>query len=211
MKSTRMLLAAAAVVIAVVVILNVNGTNDPASEEADLSSSATTGSMTPDSTPTEMVTLKDPPAVGDEAPAITLESNEGNMVRLSDYKGSWVVLYFYPKDFTRGCTIQAQKFQKDLAEYHDRNAVILGVSLDTADSHKEFCAKESLEFKLLADIGGHVSGAYGSLNVGEELSYSARNTFVIDPEGVVAKVFMKVNPTPHSQEVLAALDELQTD
>ena len=153
----------------------------------------------------------DPPKVGDAAPEFKLVSNEGNEVSLADYKGQWVVLYFYPKDFTSGCTIQAHNFQRDQALYHERNAVILGVSVDSAESHAEFCAKEGLEFKLLSDVGGKVSSAYGSVRGTGKASLSARNTFVINPEGVVARVFMKVDPNPHSAEVLAALDELQAN
>ncbi len=103
------------------------------------------------------------PAVGSAAPAFTLTNNEGKQVSLSDFKGKWVVLYFYPKDFTYGCTIEAKNFQRDLAKYEAANAVILGVSVDTAESHKEFCAKEGLNFKLLADTEAKTSGKYGSV------------------------------------------------
>ncbi len=153
----------------------------------------------------------DPPAVGDAAPDFTLNSNEGNSITLSDYQGQWVVLYFYPKDFTRGCTIQARNFQRDLEQYHERNAVILGVSVDDEDTHAEFCEKESLAFKLLADTKAVVSEAYGSVRGIAEAKLSARNTFVISPEGVVSEVFIGVKPTPHSEEVLATLDRLQAD
>ena len=122
-----------------------------------------------------------------------------------------VILFFYPKDFTSGCTIQAHNFQRDQELYHEKNAVILGVSVDTAESHAGFCAKEGLEFKLLSDIGGGVSGAYGSVRGAGKTAISARNTFVISPEGVIAKIFMKVDPNPHSAEVLSALAELQAD
>lgn len=153
----------------------------------------------------------DPPAVGDVAPSIELESNEGNQVSLSDYSGQWAIVYFYPRDFTRGCTIEAQKFQQDLSKYEERDAVILGISVDTAESHKEFCEKESLEFKLLADIGGVVSKSYGSLSESGESAMSKRNTFLIAPDGRVAKVFLQVNVNQHSEEVLASIDELLSD
>ena len=91
------------------------------------------------------------PAAGTAAPTFKLVTNEGKEASLSDFAGKWVVLYFYPKDFTSGCTLQARNFQRDLAKYEKANAVILGVSLDTAESHKSFCAKEGLNFKLLAD------------------------------------------------------------
>src|ERR1035438_7610138 len=93
----------------------------------------------------------DLPQVGQTAPDFTLSSQEGTPVKLSDFRGKWVVLYFYPKDMTQGCTIEAHNFQQDLPKYNSANAVIVGVSVDSTDSHKEFCAKESLTFKLLAD------------------------------------------------------------
>src|SRR5438552_12883287 len=104
-----------------------------------------------------------PPQVGTAAPEFTLNSQDGTQVSLKDYRGKWVVLYFYPKDFTSGCTIEAHNFQRDQAEYARRNAVILGVSVDNAESHKKFCAKEGLNFKLLADTSHRVSKQYGSL------------------------------------------------
>jgi peroxiredoxin Q/BCP len=145
------------------------------------------------------------PAVGAAAPAFTLPSQEGNNVNLSDYKGKWVVLYFYPKDFTSGCTIQAKNFERDHAKYTAKNAAILGVSVDSVDSHKEFCTKESLTFKLLADTKGDVVAKYGS----SRGAMAARNTFLIDPKGNVAKVYTGVMVNQHSEEVLAALAELQ--
>jgi peroxiredoxin Q/BCP len=149
------------------------------------------------------------PAVGSAAPSFTLVNNEGKQINLNDYKGKWVVLYFYPKDFTSGCTLEAHNFQRDLAKYDAAHAVILGVSVDTAESHKEFCAKEGLNFKLLSDPEGKVSEQYGSTMQYNGAKYSARNTFIIDPNGKIAKVFEKVNPTSHSEEVLAALATLQ--
>jgi len=149
------------------------------------------------------------PAVGSPAPAFKLTNNEGKQVSLSDFKGKWVVLYFYPKDFTAGCTIEAKNFQRDLAKYEAANAVILGVSVDSADSHKEFCAKEGLNFKLLADTDAKTSADYGSIMDYQGAKLSARNTFIIDPNGKIAKVFPKVKVQAHSEEVLAALAELQ--
>jgi peroxiredoxin Q/BCP len=150
-----------------------------------------------------------PPEVGKPAPDFTLKSNEGKTVSLKDYRGKWVVLYFYPKDFTSGCTIEAHNFQRDIAKYEQAKAVILGVSVDTADSHQSFCAKEGLSFKLLADTEKTVSETYGSVMEYQGNKLSARNTFIIDPKGNVAKVFMGVKPMAHSEEVLAALAELQ--
>ena len=106
--------------------------------------------------------LGEAPAVGSVAPEFSLTTNEGKPASLKDFRGQWVVLYFYPKDFTSGCTIQAKNFQRDLDKYKAINAVVLGVSVDTAESHKEFCAKEGLNFKLLSDVDAKVSEAYGS-------------------------------------------------
>jgi len=151
----------------------------------------------------------EPPAVGSVAPEFTLTTNEGHQASLKDFRGSWVVLYFYPKDFTSGCTLQARNFQMDLDKYKAAKAVILGVSVDSTESHASFCQKEGLAFKLLSDSETKVSDAYGSLMEYNGMKLSARNTFIIDPQGKVAKVFLKVKPTGHSEEVLAALAELQ--
>jgi peroxiredoxin Q/BCP len=149
------------------------------------------------------------PAEGTAAPTFQLVSNEGKTTSLSKYHGKWVVLYFYPKDFTSGCTLEAHNFQRDLDKYKKMGAVILGVSVDTADSHKSFCAKEGLNFKLLADTDAKVSEQYGSIMEYNGMKLSARNTFIIDPQGKIAKVFVKVNPAVHSEDVLAALATLQ--
>jgi peroxiredoxin Q/BCP len=149
------------------------------------------------------------PAVGAAAPDFTLTSNEGSSVSLKDYRNKWVVLYFYPKDFTSGCTLEAHNFQRDLAKYEQQGAVILGVSVDSADSHKSFCAKEGLSFKLLADTDAHVSTEYGSVMEYNGAKLSARNTFIIDPQGRIVQVFTKVKPPAHSEEVLAALSTLE--
>jgi peroxiredoxin Q/BCP len=149
------------------------------------------------------------PTVGSPAPDFTLQSQEGKTVNLHDFKGQWVVLYFYPKDFTQGCTIEAHNFQQDLPQYDAKKAAIVGVSVDTVDSHQQFCTKESLSFKLLADPDKKVVTQYGSTQTFGANVVAARNTFLIDPKGVVRKVFVKVNPAPHSKEVLAAIDELK--
>src|ERR1700675_1202608 len=148
-------------------------------------------------------------APGSAAPEFTLTSQEGASVSLKDYRGSWVVLYFYPKDQTPGCTREAHNFQVDQPKYAERHAVVLGVSVDSVDSHKKFCAKEGLNFKLLADSDGRVSSAYGSLTNLGVVKFASRHTFLIDPSGKVAKTYTSVDPGRHSGEVLGALDQLQ--
>jgi peroxiredoxin Q/BCP len=147
------------------------------------------------------------PAVGTAAPDFTLNSQENKSVSLHDFKGKWVVLYFYPKDFTSGCTVEAHNFQRDLAQYEQKNAVIVGVSVQDEDSHQKFCTKEGLSFKLLADTKQEVSAQYDSMMPVVKLS--ARHTFLIDPQGKVEKVWLDVKPAQHSEEVLAALTQLQ--
>jgi thioredoxin-dependent peroxiredoxin len=147
------------------------------------------------------------PAVGSKAPDFTLQSQEGKTVSLKDFKGQWVVLYFYPKDMTQGCTIEAHNFQRDQDQYTAKHAAIVGVSADTIDSHQQFCTKENLTFKLLADPEKGVISSYGSLAANGAVA--ARNTFLIDPNGVIRKVYTQVKPNPHSEEVLAALNELK--
>jgi thioredoxin-dependent peroxiredoxin len=151
-----------------------------------------------------------PPAEGTPAPAFTLPSQEGAQVSLDQFKGKWVVLYFYPKDFTSGCTIEAHNFQRDIDKYTQMNAAIVGVSVDTVDSHKGFCTKEGLNFKLLADPDHTVVQKYGSIMEYNGMTLAARNTFLIDPTGVIRKVYVKVSPQGHSEEVLADLQKLQS-
>jgi thioredoxin-dependent peroxiredoxin len=159
--------------------------------------------------PVTLTMAQSPPTTGVAAPPVKLTSNEGKPVSLTDYKGKWVVLYFYPKDFTSGCTLEAHNFQRDLAQYEQAGAVVLGVSVDDAESHKSFCAKEGLNFKLLADTDGKVSESYGSMKEYDGKKMSARNTFIINPEGKIAQVFTGVKPPTHSEEVLQALAELK--
>ncbi|HXQ98560.1 MAG TPA: peroxiredoxin [Candidatus Limnocylindrales bacterium] len=149
------------------------------------------------------------PAAGTAAPDFTLPSQDGTPLSLSEFRGKWVVLYFYPKDMTTGCTIEAHNFQRDQPQYAQRNAVVVGVSVDTVDSHKEFCAKDGLNFRLLADTEHKVVKEYGSTMTFGTTEVAARNTFIINPQGTIERVYTSVNPNKHSEEVLAALDELQ--
>ena len=149
------------------------------------------------------------PQVGTMAPDFTLASQDGSKVSLSQFKGKWVVLYFYPKDMTSGCTIEAHNFQRDQQKYVDKNAVVLGVSVDSVDSHQQFCTKEGLNFKLLSDGDHKVTEEYGSLTNLGVMKFAARHTFIIDPQGKIVKVYTDVSPNTHSEEVLAALTGLQ--
>ncbi len=146
------------------------------------------------------------PTLNQPAPTFSLPTNTGTgQISLADYAGKWVVVYFYPKDFTSGCTLEARKFQQDIAQYQQRGAEIVGVSADSIDSHAKFCDSEGLKFPLLADTNGAVSKAYGSwLGI-----FSMRHSFIIDPQGVLRATFTDVNPVAHSQEVLTELDKLQ--
>jgi len=147
------------------------------------------------------------PQVGQMAPDFTLPSQDGSKVSLHDFRGKWVVLYFYPKDGTSGCTLEAHNFQRDISKYQQLNAEIVGVSVDSADSHKDFCAKQGLHFKLLADTEKKVSEAYDSLMM--IIHFSNRNTFLIAPDGKIAKIWIGVSPANHSEEVLGALSTLK--
>lgn len=145
------------------------------------------------------------PAAGQPAPTFTLPSQDGKPVSLKSYRGKWVVLYFYPKDMTTGCTIEAHNFQRDLSKFEAEHAVILGVSVDTVDSHKQFCTKDGLTFHLLADPDHKVVDEYGSLGHFGNMTIANRNTFLIDPKGKIVKVWTKVDPNVHSGQVLEAI------
>ncbi|AMA07951.1 MULTISPECIES: peroxiredoxin [Cyanophyceae] len=151
------------------------------------------------------------PELNQLAPEFTLLGNDGEgeiqEFSLQDYRGQWVVLYFYPQDFTPGCTLEARRFQQDLPKYLERNVQVLGVSVDDVDSHEAFCDAEGLKFPLLADSTGDVSKQYGSYLTG----YSLRHTYLIDPEGILRKIYLGVNPAIHSQEVLTDLDSLMAN
>ena len=146
------------------------------------------------------------PALEQAAPEFKLPTNTGDGdISLKDYRGQWVVVYFYPQDFTSGCTLEAQRFQRDLPKYLERETQILGISVDDVTSHAEFCDAEGLRFPLLSDVDGQVSKAYGSYLTGRSL----RHTYIIDPDGVMRARFLGVRPAIHSAEVLTKLDELQ--
>jgi peroxiredoxin Q/BCP len=147
---------------------------------------------------------------GATAPNFTLPSQEDKPVSLADYKGKWVVLYFYPKDQTTGCTLEAHNFQRDLSKYEAANAVVLGVSLDTIESHKAFCTKDSISFKLLADPDHKAIDAYGvPVSTYHEMHFAERTTFLISPKGKIAKVWTVKDIAGHSADVLAAIASMK--
>lgn len=149
-------------------------------------------------------------APGAAAPGFTLPSQEGTSVSLSGYRGRWVVLYFYPKDESAGCTVEAHNFQRDLPEYQTLHAVILGVSLDTVASHRSFCARDSLTFKLLADPDHRVTDAYGvPVHTHDTMQYAERTTFLISPTGNVVREWTVRDIQAHSADVLAALHSFE--
>jgi thioredoxin-dependent peroxiredoxin len=149
------------------------------------------------------------PQAGQMAPTFSLPSQDGSNISLDSFRGKWVVLYFYPKDMTSGCTIEAHNFQQDISKYQQLDAVVVGVSVDSTGSHKEFCAKEGLSFKLLSDQDKKVVAQYGSMADYMGVKIAKRNTFLIDPKGKIAQVWTGVKPSEHSQQVLAALTGIE--
>ena len=148
------------------------------------------------------------PAVGSPAPEFELPDQEGELHSLEDYRDKWVVLYFYPKDDTPGCTTEACEFRDNIFAFRDLNAQILGVSLDDVESHREFAESYGLPFPLLADTEGTASIAYGVKTRMFGMEVAKRQTFIIAPDGTVAKHYEKVDPSEHSAEVLADLASL---
>ncbi len=148
------------------------------------------------------ITLKE----GDKAPDFILKSDDGSSVKLSDYEGkSAVILYFYPKDKTPGCTKEACNFRDNLEKFKELNAEVLGVSVDDAESHKSFKEKENLNFTLLADPDKEVTKKYGVLNA---IGMASRVTFVIDKDGIIRKIYEKVDVNENYKEILALLNTL---
>jgi len=147
--------------------------------------------------------------VGSKAPNFNLSDQNSIQLQLSDYEGSWVILYFYPKDDTPGCTTQACDFRDAVKRIIASKSNVFGVSLDSVESHKRFADKNNLPFSLLSDESGEVSEAYDSLNNFMSFKSAKRNTFIIDPDGKVAKIYLSVKPSTHSQMVLNDLNQLQ--
>ena len=148
---------------------------------------------------------------GQPAPSFNLTDQNGDFRQLSDYSGKWLVVYFYPKNDTSGCTIEAKAFRDNYATIQSMNTDILGVSLDDAESHRAFITKYDLPFNLLVDADKQMSRDYGVDGGMAIFSYAKRQTFVIDPEGQIAVHFEQVNPSTHADEVIAALKDLQAN
>ncbi len=148
---------------------------------------------------------------GDPAPDFELKDQSGQLHSIEDYRGKWVVLYFYPKDDTPGCTTEACEFRDNIFAFKNLDCQILGVSLDDEESHREFSEKYGLPFPLLADTTGATADAYGVKSKFMGMSVAKRQTFLIDPDGNIAKHYAKVDPDSHSQELLADLEMLAAE
>jgi len=160
--------------------------------------------------PKHVLAAGDLAAVGTAAPNFTLPNQENQPISLNDYKGKWVVLYFYPKDQTSGCSMEAHNFQRDLPKYEAANAVVLGVSMDTVESHKTWCTKDGFSFKMLADPDHKVVDLYGVpvrtfTTPSGPMTIATRNTFLISPDGKIVKTWEVKDIPNHSTEVLAAI------
>jgi peroxiredoxin Q/BCP len=156
------------------------------------------------------VALADAPAVGQPAPGFKLQDQDGKWHSLSDYKGKWVAIYFYPKDDTPGCTTQACSFRDNIFAYNKEGAVILGVSVDDVASHKKFAEKHGLPFALLADADKSVAKSYGVLKTYMGVMEMARrDTFLVDPQGRIARHYESVDPEGHSKVVLEDIKALK--
>ena len=157
------------------------------------------------------VSMAEQVAKGDAAPDFELSDQDGQLHSIEDYRGKWVALYFYPKDDTPGCTTEACEFRDNIFAFENLDCQILGVSLDDAESHKEFSEKHGLPFPLLADTEGTTADAYGVKTKMIGIAYAKRQTFLIDPEGNIARHYADVDPESHSAELLADLETLQNN
>jgi len=148
-------------------------------------------------------------AVGEIAPDFSLKDQHGESRDISSYRNRWVVLYFYPRDDTPGCTREACRFRDDYPAARKLGVEILGISVDSPESHAKFAGKYGLPFPLLADTGGNVARKYGALWSFGPIRFARRRTFIIDPQGKIEKIYRKVSPDTHSLEVIADLRRLQ--
>jgi len=146
---------------------------------------------------------------GDDAPHFSLPDNQGRQVSLSEFKGKWVVLYFYPKDDTPGCTTEACHFRDDFKLLENLGAQVIGMSIDDSFSHKKFAEKYNLPFPLLSDASGEVASLYGALNNFLVIKLAKRYTYLINPHGKIAKIYLSVDTSKHSQEIIEDLKKLK--
>lgn len=150
----------------------------------------------------------DPPAVGSAAPGFKLQDQNGDWHDLADYRGKWLAVYFYPKDDTPGCTTQACSIRDNIYAFKAIGAEVVGISVDDVDSHKEFSGKYKLPFTILADVGGTTSDSYGVLRDYKMMQIASRQTFLVNPEGVIVKHYPEVDPETHTEMVLTDLKAL---
>ena len=147
--------------------------------------------------------------IGDDAPSFTLPDSQGNQINSNDFKGKWIVLYFYPKDDTPGCTAEACHFRDDFKSLEAIGAKVIGVSIDDSFSHKKFAEKYNLPFPLLSDASGEVASRYGALNNFLVIKLAKRYTYLINPQGKIAKIYLSVDTSKHSQEIIDDLKGLK--
>ena len=147
--------------------------------------------------------------IGDDAPSFTLPDSQGNQISSNDFKGKWIVLYFYPKDDTPGCTTEACHFRDDFKLLESLGAKVIGISIDDSFSHKKFAEKYNLPFPLLSDASGEVASRYGALNNFLVIKLAKRYTYLINPQGKIAKIYLSVDTSKHSQEIIEDLKKLK--
>ena len=152
----------------------------------------------------------EPPQVGSAAPGFKLQDQNGDWHDLADYRGSWLAIYFYPKDDTPGCTTEACNFRDNIHAFKEIGAEVVGVSVDDVDSHKEFSTKYKLPFTILADVGGQTSDTYGVLIDYKLTQIASRQSFLVNPEGIIVKHYDDVDPDIHTEQVLADLKALMS-
>jgi len=147
--------------------------------------------------------------IGDDAPSFTLPDSQGNQINSNDFKGKWIVLYFYPKDDTPGCTAEACHFRDDFKLLESLGAKVIGISIDDSFSHKKFAEKYNLPFPLLSDASGEVASRYGALNNFLVIKLAKRYTYLINPQGKIAKIYLSIDTSKHSQEIIDDLKVLK--
>ena len=153
----------------------------------------------------------DTPAVGTAAPGFRLQDQNGDWHDLEEYRGQWLAVYFYPKDDTPGCTTEACNFRDNIYAFKAIGAIVVGISIDDVDSHRKFSEKYKLPFIILADETGATADAYGVLRDWKLTKIASRQSFLVNPDGVIAKHYADVDPDTHTQEVLADLEALMKD